>query len=306
MIKQRTLKSVVRATGVGTHSGKTVYITIRPAPIDTGIVFNRTDLPEVVSIPAKPEYIAPSSLCTAIAKNDVKINTVEHLLSALAGLGVDNAYIDLTAPEVPIMDGSALSFVLLIQSVGIKEQNKAKRFIRIKEKVKVSDGDKYAYFEPYDGYKVSFRIDFKHPVFLARPQTASFDFSTASYVKEVSRARTFGFISDYELLRENNLALGASLDNTIVVDDYRIMNEGDLRYEDEFVKHKILDAIGDTYLLGHHLIGAFHGHKSGHGLNHQLIKTLEARQSAWEYVTFEDTQAAPANYYPATLCATDI
>lgn len=305
MIRQRTLKSIVRATGVGTHSGKTVYITIRPAPVDTGIVFNRTDLPEVVSIPAKPEYIAPSSLCTAIAKNGIKINTIEHLMSALSGLRIDNAYIDLTGTEVPIMDGSALSFVLLIQSVGLKEQNKAKRFIRIKEKIKVFDGDKYAYFEPYDGYRVSFQIDFKHPVFLARPQTASYDFSTASYVKEVSRARTFGFISDYELLRENNLAQGASLDNTIVVDDYRILNEGELRYEDEFVKHKILDAIGDSYLLGHHLIGAFHGYKSGHGLNHQLIQALVARQSAWEFVVLDEAKAPPANYYPSPLLATD-
>ncbi|MCK2182642.1 UDP-3-O-acyl-N-acetylglucosamine deacetylase [Halomonas getboli] len=297
MIRQRTLKNVIRATGVGLHSGKKVYLTLRPAPVDTGIVFVRTDLDPEVQIPASADSVTDTTLCTALSKDGVKVATVEHLMSALAGLGIDNAYVDVSAPEVPIMDGSAGPFVFLIQSAGIAEQNAAKKFIRIKREVVVRDGEKEAIFLPHQGFKVSFAIDFDHPVFEAQKQSAVVDFSTTSFVKEVSRARTFGFMRDLEYLRSNNLALGGSLDNAIVVDDYRIVNEGGLRYDDEFVKHKVLDAIGDLYQLGHSLIGEFRGVKSGHALNNQLCRALMANQDAWEIVTFEEEAAkAPISY----------
>ncbi|ATJ82203.1 UDP-3-O-acyl-N-acetylglucosamine deacetylase [Halomonas beimenensis] len=297
MIRQRTLKNVIRATGVGLHSGKKVYLTLRPAPVDTGIVFVRTDLEPEVQIPARAENVADTTLCTALSQDGVKVATVEHLMSALAGLGIDNAYVDVSAPEVPIMDGSAGPFVFLIQSAGIAEQNAPKKFIRIKREVVVRDGDKEAIFLPHHGFKVSFAIDFDHPVFEDQKQTAMVDFSTTSFVKEVSRARTFGFMRDLEHLRSNNLALGGSLDNAIVVDDYRIVNEGGLRYDDEFVKHKVLDAIGDLYQLGHSLIGEFRGVKSGHALNNQLCRALMETADAWEIVTFEDEAAkAPISY----------
>ena len=294
MIKQRTLKNVIRATGVGLHSGEKVYMTLRPAAPDTGIVFRRTDFQRPIEIKAKAELVGDTSLCTALVQGDVRVMTVEHLLSAMAGLGIDNAYVDLSTAEVPIMDGSAGPFVFLLQSAGIEEQNKAKRFIRIKKTIKVENGDKWARFEPFDGFKVGFTIDFNHPMFQKSVSSAEVDFSTTSFVKEVSRARTFGFMKDIEYLRERNLVLGGSMDNAIVLDDYRVLNEDGLRYEDEFVKHKILDAIGDLYLLGHSLIGAFYGYKSGHALNNQLLLALLAEQSAWEYVTFEDEQAASA------------
>lgn len=297
MIRQRTLKTVVRASGIGVHSGKKVYLTIRPAPVNTGIIFSRIDSTDPISIPALAQHVSDSPLCTTLAKGEVRIGTIEHIMSALAGLGVDNAFIELTACEVPIMDGSAGPFVFLIQSAGIEAQDALKRFIRIKEKTIIREGDKFASLEPHDGYKVSFEIDFKNPVFQTYPQQATLDFSTTSYVKEVSRARTFGCLSDYEYLRGRNLALGASLDNTIVLDDYRIINQGGLRYEDEFVKHKILDAVGDLYLLGSSLIGAFKGHKSGHALNRQLVQNILARKSAWEYVTFEDKAGMPISYF---------
>lgn len=296
MIRQRTLKNIIRATGVGLHTGKKIYLTLCPAPVETGIVFRRVDLDVPVEIKASPEYVGDTRLSTSLEKGDVKISTVEHLLSALAGMGIDNAYVDLSAPEVPIMDGSAGPFVFLIQSAGIEEQNKPKRFIRIKRTVKVQEDDKWAKFEPFDGFKVSFTIDFDHPAFTSREQSAEVDFSTTSFVKEISRARTFGFMRDVEKLRERELALGGSLDNAVVVDDYRILNEDGLRYEDEFVKHKILDAIGDLYLLGHSLIGAFSGYKSGHALNNRLLCALMADQSAWEEVTFEDVNKAPILY----------
>ena len=296
MIKQRTLKNIIRATGVGLHTGKKIYLTLCPAPVETGIVFRRVDLDVPVEIKASPEYVGDTRLSTSLEKGDVKISTVEHLLSALAGMGIDNAYIDLSAPEVPIMDGSAGPFVFLIQSAGIEEQSKPKRFIRIKRKVKVQEDDKWAMFEPFDGFKVNFTIDFDHPAFTSREQNAVVDFSTTSFVKEISRARTFGFMKDVEILRERELALGGSLDNAVVVDDYRILNEDGLRYEDEFVKHKILDAIGDLYLLGHSLIGAFSGYKSGHALNNRLLCALMADESAWEEVTFEDVNTAPILY----------
>ena len=294
MIRQRTLKNVIRATGVGLHSGEKVYMTLRPAAPDTGIVFRRTDFQRPVEIRADAELVGDTSLCTALVKGDVRVMTIEHLLSAMAGLGIDNAYVDLSTAEVPIMDGSAGPFVFLLQSAGIEEQNKAKKFVRIKSTIKVEDGDKWARFEPFEGFKVGFTIDFNHPVFEKSVSSAEIDFSSTSFVKEVSRARTFGFMKDIEYLRERNLALGGSMDNAIVLDDYRVLNEDGLRYEDEFVKHKILDAIGDLYLLGHSLIGAFYGYKSGHALNNKLLRALLAEPSAWEYATFEDEEAASA------------
>jgi UDP-3-O-[3-hydroxymyristoyl] N-acetylglucosamine deacetylase len=297
LIKQRTLKNTIRATGVGLHTGEKIYLTLRPAAVETGIVFRRIDLDVPVEIKASPENVGDTRLSTTLVKGDVRIATVEHLLSAIAGLGIDNAYVDLSAPEVPIMDGSAGPFVFLVQSAGIVEQSAPKRFIRIKRSIKVDDGDKWVRFDPFDGFKVGFTIDFDHPVFKDRSQQAELDFSTTSFVKEVSRARTFGFMRDLEMLRERKLALGGSLDNAVVLDDYRVMNEDGLRYEDEFVKHKILDVIGDLYLLGRSLIGAFMGYKSGHNLNNQLLRALVARKEAWEEVTFEEeTRAAPISY----------
>ena len=297
MIRQRTLKNVIRATGVGLHTGQKVYLTMRPAAPDTGIVFRRVDLETPVEIKATAENVCDTNLSTSIGNGDVTISTVEHLLSAMAGLGIDNAYVDLSAAEVPIMDGSSGPFVFLLQSAGIVEQNVPKRFIRIKKPIVVESQDKWARFDPFDGFKVAFTIDFNHPVFNGKPQTAEVDFSSTSFVKEVSRARTFGFMSDFEKLRASNLALGASLDNAIGVDDFRILNEDGLRYEDEFVKHKILDAIGDLYLLGHSLIGAYSGFRSGHALNNKLLKTLMATEDAWEEVIFEDADASsPISY----------
>jgi UDP-3-O-[3-hydroxymyristoyl] N-acetylglucosamine deacetylase len=297
LIKQRTLKNTIRATGVGLHTGEKIYLTLRPAAVETGIVFRRIDLDVPVEIKASPENVGDTRLSTTLVKGDVRIATVEHLLSAIAGLGIDNAYVDLSAPEVPIMDGSAGPFVFLVQSAGIVEQSAPKRFIRIKRSIIVDDGDKWVRFDPFDGFKVGFTIDFDHPVFKDRSQQAELDFSTTSFVKEVSRARTFGFMRDLEMLRERKLALGGSLDNAVVLDDYRVMNEDGLRYEDEFVKHKILDVIGDLYLLGRSLIGAFMGYKSGHNLNNQLLRALVARKEAWEEVTFEEeTRAAPISY----------
>lgn len=300
MIKQRTLKNVIRATGVGLHTGDKVFMTLRPAAIDTGIVFRRVDLAEPVEIRSSCDNVGDTRLSSTLVKGEARISTIEHLLSAMAGLGIDNAYVDLSAPEVPIMDGSAGPFVFLLQSAGIEEQSAAKRFIRIKKPVRVESGDKWARFEPFDGFKVGFSIDFTHPLFTRRTSTAEIDFSTTSFVKEVSRARTFGFMRDIEMLREHNLALGGSMDNAIVLDDYRVLNEDGLRYEDEFVRHKILDAIGDLYLLGHSLIGAFYGHKSGHELNNRLLRTLMADTEAWEEVSFGDESKAPISYaHPA-------
>ena len=296
MIGQRTLNNTIRATGVGLHSGEKVYLTLKPAPPNTGIVFCRTDLDPVVEIPALAENVGETTLSTTLIKDGVRIDTVEHLLSAMAGLGIDNAYVELSAAEVPIMDGSAGPFVFLIQSAGLQDQPVAKKFIRIKRKVIVSDGDKWASFEPFDGFKVSFTIDFDHPVFKDRVQEACIDFSSTSFVKEVSRARTFGFMRDIEYLRSKNLALGGSMDNAIVVDDYRVLNEDGLRYDDEFVKHKVLDAIGDLYLLGNSLIGAFQGYKSGHGLNNALLRALIAQEDAWEVATFDSLEDAPISY----------
>jgi UDP-3-O-[3-hydroxymyristoyl] N-acetylglucosamine deacetylase len=287
MIKQRTLKNVIRATGVGLHTGEKVYLTLKPAPINTGVIFRRVDLNPVVEIPAQANNVSDTRLSTTLTQSDVRVSTVEHLLSAIAGLGLDNLYIDVSSAEIPIMDGSASPFIFLLQSAGIEEQKAAKKYIRIKHPVSVKEDDKYVSFTPYEGFKINFSIDFDHPVFKHSQQTTSIDFSSSSFVKEISRARTFGFMRDFEMLRENNLALGGSLDNAIVMDEYRILNEDGLRYEDEFVRHKILDAIGDLYLLGHSIIGAFTGHKSGHKLNNLLLRQLLADESAWEIVTFE-------------------
>ncbi|SEJ44877.1 UDP-3-O-acyl-N-acetylglucosamine deacetylase [Frateuria terrea] len=301
MIKQRTLKNIIRATGVGLHTGDKVYMTLRPAAPNAGIVFRRTDLNPPVDIHARPDCVGDTRLSTTLVKGDVRVSTVEHLLSAMAGLGIDNAIVELSAPEVPIMDGSAGPFVFLLQSAGIEEQNVAKRFIRIKKPIKVQEGDKWASFEPFEGFKVGFSIEFNHPIISKRTSRAEIDFSTTSFVKEVSRARTFGFMRDIEMLREHNLALGGSMDNAVVLDDYRVLNEDGLRYEDEFVKHKILDAIGDLYLLGHSLIGAYHAHKSGHELNNKLLRTLIADPTAWEEVVYKDDPAvSPISYaHPA-------
>jgi len=297
LIGQRTLKNVIRATGVGLHTGEKVYLTLRPAAPDTGVVFRRIDGAQPVDIGADPYNVGETVLNTTLVSGGVRVSTVEHLLSAMAGLGIDNAYVDLSAAEVPIMDGSAGPFVFLIQSAGIVEQGAAKKFIRIRKAVEVTGDDgKYARFEPYDGFKVSFTIAFNHPLFTGSSQHAAIDFSTTSFVKEISRARTFGFMQDIEAMRERSLALGGSLDNAILVDDYRVLNEDGLRYNDEFVKHKILDAIGDLYLLGHSLVGSFHGYKSGHALNNQLLRQLLADESAWEEVTFDDAATAPISY----------
>lgn len=295
MIKQRTLKNAIKATGVGLHTGEKVYLSLLPAPADTGIVFRRVDLDPVVEIPAIASNVGDTTLSTTLVKDGVRVSTVEHLLSAMAGLGIDNAYVEVSAAEVPIMDGSAGPFVFLIQSAGIMEQARPKQFLRIKRPVTVEDGDKVASFLPFNGFKVTFTIDFDHPVINDRSCVASVDFSSTSFVKEVSRARTFGFMHEIEYLRSQGLARGGSVDNAIVVDEYRILNEDGLRYEDEFVKHKILDAIGDLYLLNQSLIGEFKAHKSGHALNNKLLRALLADQEAWEIVTFEES-SSPISY----------
>jgi UDP-3-O-[3-hydroxymyristoyl] N-acetylglucosamine deacetylase len=297
------LKNTIRATGVGLHSGRKVFLTLKPAPIDYGIVFCRVDLDPVVEIPARAENVGETLLSTTLVRDGVKVATVEHLLSAMAGLGIDNCRIELNAEEVPIMDGSAGPFVFLIQSAGIEEQEAAKKFIRITREVTIEEQGKKATFLPFDGFKVGFTIEFNHPVFKDRSQSASIDFSSTSFVKEVSRARTFGFMRDIERLRAMNLALGGSVDNAIVVDEYRVLNEDGLRYEDEFVKHKILDAIGDLYLLGNSLIGEFKGEKSGHDLNNKLLRKLIAQPDAWEVKTFADANAAPISYMKPILAA---
>lgn len=295
MIRQRTLRNSIKATGVGLHTGEKVYLSLHPAPVNTGIVFRRIDLNPVVEIEARADKVGDTMLSTTLIQDGHRVSTIEHLLSAMAGLGIDNAYVDLSASEVPIMDGSAAPFVFLIQSAGIEEQSEAKRFIRIKRPVTVEDGDKCATFLPFDGFKVSFTIDFDHPVFRDRTAHAVVDFSSTSFVKEVSRARTFGFMHELEYMRSQGLARGGSVDNAIVVDEFRILNQDGLRYDDEFVKHKVLDAIGDLYLMGHGLIGEYKAYKSGHGLNNALLRELMRREDAWEMVTFEEA-TAPISY----------
>lgn len=305
MIKQRTFRNTIRATGVGLHTGRKVLLTLRPAPVNTGIVFRRVDLDPAVEIPALARNVSDTKLSTTLSAGGASVSTVEHLLSAMAGLGIDNAYVDMNAAEVPIMDGSAGPFVFLIQSAGIEEQNAPKEYIRIKREVTVKDENdgKIATFLPHDGFKVNFTIDFDHPAFKGRSASAEVDFGSTSFVREVSRARTFGFMKEFEYLRANGLALGGSMDNAIVIDDYKVLNEDGLRYEDEFVRHKILDAIGDLYLLGKSLIGEFRALKSGHALNNQLLRTLLDQPEAWELVTFDDVKAAPISYANAAVPA---
>lgn len=296
MFRQRTIKTTIRATGVGLHTGKKVFMTLRPGGADTGIMFRRTDIEQAQDIPANAELVGETTLGTTLIKNDIKVATVEHLMSAFAGLGIDNVIVELSAPEVPIMDGSAGPFVFLIQSAGIEEQSAPKKFIKIKKKITIKEDDKWAELSPFNGFKVDFEIGFNHPIFNKIEQKASLDFSSTSFVKEVSRARTFGFLRDIEKLRENNLTLGGSMDNAIVLDDFRILNEDGLRYSNEFVIHKILDAIGDTYLLGHSLIGRYSAKKSGHCLNNKLMRALLADKSAWEEVSFNNEKTAPISY----------
>ena len=295
-MKQRTLKESVRATGIGLHSGAKVYMTLRPAPPNSGITFRRIDLDTPVDIPADALKVTGTTLGTTLEHKQAKVATVEHLLSALAGLGVDNAFVDLTAPEVPIMDGSAAPFVFLLQSAGIEEQNAPKRFIRIRKPVEVRDGEKWARLTPYNGFKVNLEIDFDHPVLKKHKQSASLEFSTTSFLKEISRARTFGFLTDIESLRERDLTLGGSIDNAVVMDEYRVLNEDGLRFRDEFVRHKILDAVGDLYLLGCCLIGEFTGYKSGHHLNNSLLRALLDQENHFEEVVFDDPRRSPVSY----------
>ena len=302
-LQQRTLNNSIRATGVGLHTGEKVYVTLKPAPVDTGIVFMRTDLDQSVELKAHALNVGATTMATSLTDGQHEISTVEHLMSAFAGLGVDNAYVEVSAPELPIMDGSAAPFVFLLQSAGIAEQDAPKKFVRILKTVRVEQGDVVAELSPFDGFQLNYTLKYDHPVFKKHEHTVCVDFSSTAYVKEVSRARTFGFLADYEKLRAMNLAKGGSLDNAVVVDDYRILNEEGLRLEDEFVKHKILDAIGDLYLLGHSVIGRFNGHKSGHGPNNALLRKLLDTSGAFDIVTFDDVDSAPIAYAKPLLGA---
>lgn len=297
MLKQRTLKSVVRAAGVGLHSGVKVTISLRPAAANTGIVFRRIDLDPVVDVPASAQLVADTRMCSCLQHQGARVGTVEHLMSAFAGLGIDNAFVDLDAAELPVFDGSAAPFVFLIHSAGIEEQPVAKRFMRVKRPLVVGEsdasGDKWARLEPYNGFRLSFSIGFNHPAIDRTGQSVTIDFADHSYVRELARARTFGFMQEVEWLHENGLAQGGGLDNAVVLDEYRVLNADGLRYGDEFVKHKLLDAIGDLYLLGHPLLASFAAHKSGHALNNQLARELLANPDAWEYVTFDNQESAP-------------
>ncbi len=293
MVRQRTLKTVVEATGVGLHSGQKVYLTLRPAPVDSGIVFRRVDMTPPVDVRAQAHAVNDTRLSTCLEHQGARVATIEHLMSAFAGLGIDNAIVELSSSELPIMDGSAGTFIFLLQSAGIAEQDALKKFIRVKKPVEVKDGDKWVRFEPYNGYKLSFTINFAHPVIANTKQNVTVDLGEHSYIKEVSRARTFGFMQEVEWMRSQGLGLGGNLDNAIVMDEYRVINPDGLRFEDEFVKHKVLDAIGDLYLLGHPLIGAFSGYKSGHALNNALCRALLADETAWEFATFAKAEEAP-------------
>jgi UDP-3-O-[3-hydroxymyristoyl] N-acetylglucosamine deacetylase len=300
VLQQRTLKSLTRAVGVGLHSGQRVELTLRPAAPNTGIVFRRVDLPEVVDIPVSAESVTDTRLASTLSSGNAKVLTVEHLMSACAGLGVDNLYVDITAEEIPILDGSAASFVFLLQSAGIELQNAPRKFIRITQPVEVREGagdqEKWARLDPFHGYKLSFEIDFKHPAVDSTGQRVEFDLSTGSYSKDIARARTFGFTKDVEMMRANGLALGGGLDNAIVMDDYKVLNTDGLRYDDEFVKHKILDAMGDLYLIGKPLLASYSARRSGHALNNKLLRALQAHPEAWEIVTFEDVKQAPSGF----------
>lgn len=305
MIKQRTLKRIVQATGVGLHTGKKVTLTMRPAPANTGVIYRRTDLNPPVDFPADAKSVRDTMLCTCLVNEDgVRISTVEHLNAALAGLGIDNIVIEVDAPEIPIMDGSAAPFVFLLLDAGIEELRTAKKFIRIKETVRVEDGDKWAEMRPYNGFKLDFTIDFNHPAIDASTQRYKLDFSAESFMSQISRARTFGFMRDIEYLQSKGLCLGGSFDCAIVVDDYRVLNDDGLRFEDEFVRHKMLDAIGDLFMCGYNIIGEFTAFKSGHALNNKLLQAVLAKESAWEFVTFEDEAKMPVAFKaPSTVFA---
>ncbi|MUK42163.1 UDP-3-O-acyl-N-acetylglucosamine deacetylase [Aliivibrio fischeri] len=297
MIRQRTLKSIVQMTGVGLHSGRKVTLTLRPAAANTGVIYRRTDLNPSVDFPADPESVRDTMLCTALVNDEgVRISTVEHLNAALAGMGIDNVVIEVDAPEIPIMDGSASPFVYLLQSAGIEELNTAKKFIRIKKPVRIEDGDKWAEIRPYNGFRLDFTIDFNHPAIESDDQKLVFDFSSQSFIKDISRARTFGFMRDIEYLQSQNLCLGGSFDCAIVLDDYRILNEDGLRFDNEFVTHKVLDAVGDLYMSGHSILGELRAYKSGHALNNQLLRAVLADQEAWEWTTIEDEQESPVAF----------
>jgi UDP-3-O-[3-hydroxymyristoyl] N-acetylglucosamine deacetylase len=296
MLKQRTIKSIVKTVGIGVHSGRKVELTLRPAAPDTGIVFTRVDLPTPVEIPAATTSIGDTRLASVLQKDGVRVSTIEHLMSACAGLGIDNLYVDVTAEEIPIMDGSAATFVFLIQSVGVEEQNAAKKFIKVTKPVEIIDGDKFARLDPFFGFKLKFTIDFRHPAVDKTGQALEVDFAQTSYVRDIARARTFGYAHEVEMLRELGLARGASMDNAIALDEYRILNNDGLRYDDEFVKHKMLDAIGDLYVIGHPLLASYTAYKSGHGLNNALLRELLKHEDAYEIVTFEDTQKAPRGF----------
>jgi UDP-3-O-[3-hydroxymyristoyl] N-acetylglucosamine deacetylase len=296
MLKQRTIKQIVKTVGIGVHSGRKVDLTLRPAAPDTGIVFSRVDLPTPVDIPASAMSIGDTRLASVLQKDGARVSTIEHLMSACAGLGVDNLYVDVTAEEIPIMDGSAASFVFLIQSAGIEEQNAPKKFVKVTKPVEIRDGDKFARLDPYFGFKLKFTIDFRHPAVDKTGQSLVVDFANTSYVREIARARTFGFAHEVEMMRELGLARGGSMDNAIVLDEYRILNNDGLRYDDEFVKHKMLDAIGDLYVIGHPLLASYDAYKSGHGLNNQLLRELLAHEDSYEIVTFDDPQKAPRGF----------
>ena len=288
---------MVKTTGVGLHSGNKVTLSIMPAPVNSGIVLVRTDLSPAVAIPAKAEQVRETTMCTALVNDEgIRISTIEHLFAALAGLGIDNAVIEVDAPEIPIMDGSASPFVFLLQSAGIKEQAAPKKYLKIKRPVRVEDGDTWAELKPFKGFRVNFKIDFAHPEIARSQQHVVMDFSTSAFVKDISRARTFGFMRDIEYLRANNLALGGSMENAVVLDEYRVLNPDGLRYEDEFVKHKILDAFGDLYVAGHAILGEFTAYKTGHALNNQLVRALLAQQDAWELVSFEKEADVPVSF----------
>jgi len=303
MIQQRTLKSLTKAVGVGLHSGQRVELTLRPAAPDSGIVFRRVDLADAPEIRVSPQAVTETRLASTLSAGGAKVHTVEHLMSACAGLGVDNMYVDITAEEVPILDGSAASFVFLLQNAGIVMQNAARRFVRIKSAVEVRDGTgaqaKWARLLPYNGYKLGFEIDFNHPAVDSTGQRVEFDLGAGNYAKDIARARTFGFTKDVEMMRANGLAMGGGMDNAIVMDDYKVLNAGGLRYDDEFVKHKILDAMGDLYLLGHPLLAHYEARRSGHALNNVLLRALLDQPAAWEMVSFEDERQAPRGFAQA-------
>ena len=305
MLQQRTIKTITRAVGMGLHSGQRVEMTLRPAQPDTGIVFRRVDLPEPVDMPINAQAIVDTRMASTIGAGNAKVHTIEHLMSALCGLGIDNLYVDITAEEVPILDGSSSSFMFLLQSAGIELQNAAKKFIRIKRPVEVREGEgknlKWARFEPYHGYKLKFDIDFSHPAVDSTGQSFEFDMGEGNYMRDIARARTFGFTKDVEMLRTNGLALGGGLDNAIVMDDYKVLNSDGLRYDDEFVKHKILDAIGDLFVIGHPILGAYSAFRSGHGMNNQLIRAVMADEANYEYVTFDNERKAPSGFAQTAL-----